>query len=91
MITQLLLVLVMLFGGLGLPIQSERVDAGEIHYGFGHTRHQPRMAVHKETGAAIPPAAVATGWHLRVLGAEVPQCRGDPTLEGAVGSNGAEI
>jgi hypothetical protein len=49
MITQLLLTLAMLFGGLGLPIQIERVRDGQIFYGFGHATYY---------GTCTPP----TGW-----------------------------
>jgi hypothetical protein len=39
MMTQLLLFLILHFGGLGLPVQIGRVEYGEIFYGFGHTHY----------------------------------------------------
>jgi len=39
MLTQLFIALTLAFGGLGCPIQIERVSGGEIFYGFGHTRY----------------------------------------------------
>lgn len=62
MITQLLIVLALLFGGPGLPIQIERVSASEIAYRFGHARYVGGCTPH--VGSAYAQRIEFAGQHV---------------------------